>query len=61
MKKLNKVKFSLRQGLIEENETTPTYNGKPVPEWLQQPVFENDYKAKNEEIPAWVLKPVNFD
>lgn len=58
MKELNQIKFSLRQGLIE-NENTPTHQGQPIPTWLQP--IDEETAQEEEEIPEWVLAPVNFD
>lgn len=60
MTKLNKLKFFLLQGMIE-TETTASYEGKPIPKWLQKPVYaEARQNNQTEKIPEWVLQPVHF-
>ena len=59
--------FPPQDGRVIDNQSTKLYEGKPLPEWLQQPVAEQQWSAttsqQNEEkaaVPDWVLKPVNF-
>lgn len=56
-----------QDGMTIDNRSTTVYDGKPLPEWLQQPATEQQWSAaasqRQEEkvtIPDWVLKPVNF-
>jgi hypothetical protein len=55
------------EGMTADNRSTTIYDDKSLPEWLQQPVAEQQWavdispqKEEQAAIPDWVLKPVNF-
>ena len=38
-----------------------TYQGRPIPKWLQEPAFMPNLQEKEEEIlPAWLQEPAQI-
>lgn len=38
-----------------------TYDGRPIPVWLQEPAFDSQLEENNKEkFPKWLQEPVNF-
>lgn len=36
------------------------YQGKPIPIWLQEPVFETNAKDAQEKFPEWLQEPAKI-
>lgn len=37
-----------------------TYNGQPIPKWLQEPAYKLEPEHDKPELPKWLQEPVHF-
>ena len=37
-----------------------TYNGQPIPKWLQEPAYKLEPEHEQDELPKWLKEPVHF-